>query len=171
MKTFRPYLATLFLISVAGSLLLTAVFAEDTNGLANREPHFYSKLPWAIGFGMEGTVTNVVLVAERIQFRLHGRFWLRQYPPESTKQVVIEVHRTGGFSATVSPDSFVAMTADGRARSVVNDKGNLLRILTTAAERGTVVKFSLLQPKMDFGPDAFTLLDAKVWQITDPDLR
>ena len=171
MKTPHPYLAALFLISVAGSLRLTAVFAEDTNGLANREPHFYSKLPWAVGFGMEGTVTNVVRVDQRIQFRLDGRFWFSQYPPESTNQLVIEVYRKGGFSAALSPDSFVALTADGRARSVVNDKGKLLKILTTAAERGTLVRFSLMQPKMDFGPDGFTLLDAKVWQITDPDLR
>jgi uncharacterized protein (AIM24 family) len=84
---------------------------------------------------------------------------------------VIEVHRKGGFSATVTPDSFVAKTSDGRAGAVVNDKGKLLRILKTAAERGLVVKFALTQPKMDFGTNGFTLLDAKVWHITDADLR
>ena len=50
-------------------------------------------------------------------------------------------------------------------------KGRLLQILETAAERGSVVKFSLTQPKMDFGANGFTLLDAKVWRITDADLR
>jgi uncharacterized protein (AIM24 family) len=84
---------------------------------------------------------------------------------------VIEVHRKGGFSATVSPDSFVAMTSDWRGGSVQNDKGRLLKILESAAERGTVVKFSLTQPKMDFGAEGFSLLDAKVWRITDVDLH
>ena len=171
MKTFLARLAIRVLISAAGCLLLTAVFADETNGTNSRVPHFYSKIPWAVGFGMEGTLTNVALIGERVQFQLNGRFWFAQYPPESTKQQVIEVHRKNGFSATVSPDSFVAMTSDWRAGSVVNDKGKLLKILKTAAERGTVVKFSLTQPKMDFGTNGFTLLDAKIGRITDADLR
>jgi hypothetical protein len=171
MKLSPARFATRFFISVAVWLLPMAVFAQATNSSTNREPHFYSKLPWAVGFGMEGTVTNVALVDERIQFQLNGRFWLTQYPPESTKQVVIEVHRQGGFSATLSPDSFVAMTRNGSAGSVQNDKGRLLKILTTAGERGTVVKFSLMEPKLDFGTNGFTLLDAQVWRITDVDLR
>jgi uncharacterized protein (AIM24 family) len=84
---------------------------------------------------------------------------------------MIEVHRKGGFSATVSPDSFIAMTSDWGAGSVQNDKGRLLKILEKAAERGTMLKFSLTQPKMDFGGEGFALLDAKVWRITDVDLR
>jgi hypothetical protein len=151
--------------------LLVPAFADDANSSTNREPHFYSKVPWAVGFGMEGTVTNVAWLEGRIQFHLNGRFWFMQYPPETPKQVVIEVHHTGGFSATVSPDSFVAMTSDWRGGSVQNDKGRLLKILETAAERGTMVKFSLTQPKMDFSADGFTLLDAKVLRITDAALR
>jgi len=120
---------------------------------------------------MEGTATNVALIDERLQFQVNGRFWFTQFPPESPKPVVIEVHRKGGFLATVSRDSFVAMTGDGRAGSVMNDKGRLLRILTAAAQRGTVVKFSLTQPKLDFGTNGFALLDAKVLRITDADLR
>ena len=171
MKALFTHLATRFLISVAACLSLTAVFADDTNFSNRRAPHFYSKSPWAVGFGMEGTITNVALTDERIQFHLNGRFWFSQYPPESPKQQVIEVHREGGFSATVSSDSFVAMTKDWRAGSVQNEKGKLLKILKTAAERGTMVKFALMQPKMDFGTNGFTLLDAKVWKITDADLR
>ena len=171
MKTSPAHLAALFFTFIFGCSLPIAVFADDSNSSTNREPHFYSKLPWAVGFGMEGTVTNVVVVEGRIQFRLDGRFWFTQYPPESPQQVVIEVHRKGGFSARVSPDSFVAMTSDWRAGSVQNDKGRLLKILESAAERGSVVKFSLTQPKMDFGSEGFTLLDAKVWRITDADLR
>jgi hypothetical protein len=169
MKTSPVRLAMLFCVAVC--LLPIAVVAEGTNSSTNREPHFFSKVPWGVGFGMEGTVTNVALVEGRIQFQLNGRFWFTQYPPESTKQVVIEVHRKDGFSATVSPDSFVAMTSDWRGGSVQNDKGRLLKILESAAKRGTVIKFSLTQPKMDFGAEGFSLLDAKVWRITDVDLH
>jgi hypothetical protein len=174
MNISRPSLARwalLCFISVAGYSLPELAFAGDATGSTNREPHFFSKFPWAVDFGMEGTVTNVTLIDERIHFQLNGRFWFSQYPPESAKQVVIEVHRKTDFSATVTPDSFVAVTADGRAGSVQNDKGKLLKILTAAAGHGTVVKFALTQPKMDFGGDGFTLLDAKVWRITDADLR
>jgi membrane protein implicated in regulation of membrane protease activity len=168
MKTLPVRLLVLLTATVQ---LVAASFAGETNSSTNREPHFYSKVPWGVGFGMEGTVTNVALVEGRIQFQLRGRFWLAQYPPESTKQVMIEVHRKGGFSATVSPDSFIAMTSDWGAGSVQNDKGRLLKILEKAAERGTMLKFSLTQPKMDFGGEGFALLDAKVWRITDVDLR
>src|SRR6266850_4249330 len=170
MKTFRPRLTRLFVISVGAFLLPSVVLAEDINTATNREPHFYSKLPWGIGFGMEGTVTNVVLNGERIEFHVNGRFWFSQYPPESTKQVFIEAHRKDGFSAAVTPDSFVAMTRNWRAGSVVNDKGKLFEILAVAAERGTVLKFALTQAKVDFGGDGFSLLDAKVLRITDVDL-
>lgn len=157
---------------VAGlSALLIPTFAADANTATNREPHFYSKVPWAVGFHMEGTVTNVLSVDGRIQFHVNGRFWFTQFPPETPKQVMIEVHPKGGFSATVTPDWFVAMTSDWRAGSVQNDKGRLLTILETAAARGTVVKFSLQEAKMDFGTNNFTLLDAKVWRITDVNLK
>ena len=120
---------------------------------------------------MEGTVTNVTVVDERIHLHLNGRFWLSQYPPEGTTPVKIEVHRKGGFRAIITPDSFVAMTRNWSAGSVQNDKTKLLKILQTAAERGTVVKFELTKPNMDFDGDGFRLLDAKVLRITDVDLH
>lgn len=156
---------------IAGCLFFEAAFAQGSNGFASREPHFHSKLHWAVGFGMEGTATNVALADERIQFQVKGRFWFTQYPPESTRQVMIEVHPEKVFPARVSPGSFVAMTSDWRAGSVATDKGRLLKILTAAGERGSVVKFSLMNPKMDFGTNGFAILDAKVWRLTDPDLR
>jgi len=169
MKTFS---SPLLLLLAAALQFATAAFADGVNSSTNREPHFVSKIPWAIGFGLEGTVTNVVALMDgRIKFQVNGRFWMSQYPPNRTKQAVIEVHRGAGFSATVTPDSFVAFTPNGRAGAVQNDKGRLLKILEKAAERGTSIKISLTNPKMDFGEGGFTLLDAKVWQITDVDLR
>lgn len=173
MKTFPARLFPVFLLSALATLVPTEAPARDDNSSTNREPHFFSQRPWAVGFGMDGTVTNVSLVGARIQFRVSGRFVLTQFPPDGPKPVQIEVHPKGWFSATVTPDSFVALSSDGRAGSVQNDKGRLLEILKTAAERGTKVKFTLLQPKIDFGTNdlGFAIIDAKVWQITDPDLR
>ena len=173
MRTLPARLFTALLLSTVGCLLATVVLAGENDGSTNREPHFFSKRPWAVGFGMEGTITNVASASGQIHFRVNGRFVLSEFQPESPKPVQIEVHPKGWFSATVTPDSFVAVTSDGRGGSVQNDKGRLLEILKAAAERGTVVKFALLQPKIDFGTNdiGFTLIDAKVWRITDVNLR
>ena len=173
MKALATRLFTVFLLCAVGGLLLTVVLAGENNSSTNREPHFFSKRPWAVGFTMFGTVTNVAKAGAQIQFRVNGRFVCSQFPPESPQPVQVEVHPKGWFSATVTADSFVAVASDGRGASVQNDKQRLLEILQTAAERGTVVRFALLQPKIDFGTNdlGFALLDAKVWQVTDVDLR
>jgi len=173
MKTLPAPLFTVFLLSAVGSLLPTVLLAGDKDSSTNREPHFFSHRPWAVGFGMDGTVTNVASVGRQIEFRVNGRFVLSEFPPESPKPVQIEVHPKGWFLARVTPDSFVAVTSDGRGMSVQNDKGRLWEILKAAAERGTAVKFALLQPKIDFGTNdvGFTVMAAKVLRITDVDLR
>jgi hypothetical protein len=153
-----------------GLLVSVSAFGSpDTNQPAS----IYTKRPWAVGFGMKGTVTNVARVDGRIHFRLTGWFWFHQYPWGGTNRQVIKVDCERGISATVTPDSFVAMTRDWRAGSVQNDQDRLLQILQTAADRGTVVELALTQPRIDFGTNAFgfALLDAKVWRITDADLR
>jgi hypothetical protein len=101
------------------------------------------------------------------------RVWKPSKPLKRTTPVQIEVHPKGWFSAAVTPGSFVAVTSDGRAASAQNDKGRLLEILKNAEMLGTAVRLSLMQPKVDFGTNdlGFALLDAKVWQITDLDLR
>ena len=121
---------------------------------------------------MEGTVTNVAVVDQRIHFQLTGWLWLHQYPEGGTNvEQIVKVDGQHGISATVGqPDSFVAMSSDWRAGSVRNEKGNLLKILRTASDRGTKVRFALLDAKMDFG-GSFTFMGAKVWRITDADLR
>ena len=81
---------------------------------------FFSKRPWAVGFQMEGTVTNVASVGRQIQFQVSGRFVLSEFPPESPKPVQIEVHPKGWFLARVTPDSFVAVTSDGRGGAPVS---------------------------------------------------
>lgn len=156
--------------------IVTSSAAGDRNqaALAAQPGGFHQKLPWAVGFGMEGTLTNVVVVDDHIQFQLTGWFWFHQYPEGGTNgEQVVKVDCQRGISATVNdPDSFVAMTSDGRGGSVRNGKGNLQKILQTAEKRGRVVKFELMRPKMDFGgAHGFTLSGADVWRITDADLR
>jgi hypothetical protein len=155
----------------------TSPAAGDTNQAAlaaGQQRVFRQKIPWAVGFGMEGILTNVVVVEDHIQFQLTGWFWFHQYPEGGTNgQQIIKVDCQRGISATVNdPDSFVAMTSNWRGGSVRNGKGNLQKILQTAEKCGRVVKFELLRPKMDFGKEhGFTLISADVWRITDADLR
>lgn len=162
----------LYVIAGLVSVFCCFVMPRASAQAATNQPtRIYTKVPWAIGFAMKGTVTNVTMIDERIHFQLTGWFWFHQYPWGGTNQQVIKVDCEHGMPATVTPDSFVAMTSDWRGGSVQNDKGRLLKILETAAERGTVVEFSLLQPKLDFGTNGFTLTDAKVWRVTDADLK
>ncbi len=121
---------------------------------------------------MEGPVTNITVTGDRIQFQLSGRFWFVQYPEGRPPRHLIEVDGKRGISANVSQaELFFAMTADWRG-GALREKGELLKILKTAAERGRVVKFELMRPKMDFGRDhSFTLTDAAVIRATDADLR
>jgi len=156
--------------------VVTSPAAGDTNHSAvsnGQQGGFHQKIPWGVGTGMEGTITNIVVTDGCIRFQLTGWFWLTQYPEGGTNEQVIKVDCKRGVSATVNqPDSFVAMTSDWRAGSVRNGKGRLLNLLQTAADRGRVVRFELMRPKMDFGGDhGFTLIGADVWRISDADLR
>ena len=63
------------------------------------------------------------------------------------------------------------MSADWRA-GALRGKGELLRILKTAADLGRTVKLELTQPKLDFGRDhQLVLVKAAVVRATDADLR
>jgi hypothetical protein len=159
---------------ISGAVVLFVLWssAQTTTPASTNRPHgFVGKVPWGVGFSMRGTVADVSLADEKIHFRFKGWTTLFQYPEGGTNKQVIKVNCERGVSATVTPDSFVAMTEDWGAGSVQNDKGRLLKILTSAAERGTEVRMSIVQPKMNFGMKGFELLDAKVHRITDIELR
>jgi hypothetical protein len=154
---------------------LAQAFSQSSPQSAARgqQPLLYPMIPWGVGFWMEGRVTNVALIGERIQFQITGRFWFTQLPPEgATKPQVIEVHGKDGISAIVSQaEPFFAMSTDWRA-GAIRKNGELLKILRTAAERGSVVKFELTQPRMDFGVDqSFSISHATVVRATDVDLK
>jgi hypothetical protein len=173
MKTGSSLRALPIILCAMVVLSGTTALAKEGGETNRHEPRFYSKVPWGVGFWMEGTVTNVTQLDGRLQFQLSGRFWFAQFPPDSPKQVEIEVHGKGGtFAATVSQsEPFFAMTSNWRA-GALRKKGELFRILKTAEERGRAVRFELGQPKMEFGTDqSFTLLGASVVRATDADLR
>ncbi|MBM3883233.1 MAG: hypothetical protein FJ387_26565 [Verrucomicrobia bacterium] len=143
---------------VAASFILFAVSAFGKGG--------------GVGFWMEGTLTNITVTGDRIQFQLTGRFWMEQFPDGRPPRQLIEVDCKRGVSATVSQaEPFFAMTSDWHG-GAIRQKGALLKILKAAAEHGRVVRFQMLQPKLEFGRDgSFTLTDAAVIRATDADLR
>jgi len=160
-------------VIVGLAVAASAFGSPDTNQPAR----IYTKKPWAVGFGMQGTVTNVVAADDKIHFQFNGWFFIRQYPWGGTNEEVIKVDCQRGVSATVSlTDSFVATVPNVNAATTRN-RGDLLPIFKAAAERGGELTIKLLSPKLDFeggfggGNKAFVIRDAEVWTITDADLR
>lgn len=124
------------------------------------------------GYWMVGTVTNVTMLDGHIHFQLNGWFYLWQSPYNrwASHTQGIKVDCTHGMWATVTPYSFFAMTSDWSGGSVQKEE-RLLQILQTAADRSRIEKFELMYPKIDFGTNGFTLMDARVLRVTDADLR
>lgn len=145
----------------------TSVFGEPGT---NQAPRIYTKVPWAVGFEMKGTVTNVVATGDKIHFQFNGWFNIHQYPWGGTNEEVVKVDCQRGISATVSlTDSFVATVPNVNA-AAVRKRGDLLPIFTAAAEHGRALTIELMSPKLAFGEQSF-LQDGKVWRITDWDLH
>ena len=86
-----------------------------------------------------------------------------------TNEEVIKVNCQSGISATVSLTDFVATVPNVNA-AAERKREDLLPILKAAAEHGRELTIQLLSPKLAFGEPSF-LQDAKVWTITDWDLR
>ena len=153
------------LLPILGLFIAVHAFsAPDTN-----EPAIsLSKFPWAVGFGMKGTVTNVVADTDKIHFQFHGWFYLRQYSWNGvTNRQVIKVDCQNGISATVSISDFVAAVPNVNAAAVRN-RDALLPIFKAAEEHGRELSISLLSPKLNFGGQPF-IQDAKVGKISDWD--
>src|SRR5277367_454702 len=138
----------LFSFAILLVTVVTSLAVDDTNRPAIFGG-YHQIVPWGVGYGMKGTVTNVTVIGDRIQFQLTGWFWFHQYPEGGTNgEQVIKVDCRRGILATVNdPDSFVAMTSDQLGGSVRNGKGKLLAILQAAANRGNEVRFELMRSK------------------------
>jgi hypothetical protein len=153
-------------LTICGLLVAAGAFGD---AITNQPPRIYTKIPWAVGFEMKGTVTNVVVSGEKIQFQFTGWFYMHQYPWGGTNEEVIKVDCQHGISAIVSPTDFVA-TVPGVNAAVVRRKKDLLPLMEGAAKHGRELKIRLAAPKLDFESQPF-LQDAKVLNITDWDLR
>lgn len=126
-----------------------------------------------VGFTMDGTVTNVTVSGENIQFTFTGTFRMSQF--RGIRKSVVEIDCEHGVSATVSQgEPFFAMSSDGRA-GAIRPAGALLKIFRATAERNRKITIELRDVKMEIGKDHdyghFTLSDAKVIRATDADLR
>ena len=155
------------LLTFLGLLIGANAFSSP---VTNQPARIYTKIPWGIGFGMKGTVTNVVAANEKIHFQFNGWFYIHQYPWGGTNEEVIKVDCQRGISATVRlTDSFVATVPNVNAAAEKKSE-DLLPIFKAAAKHGRELTIQLLSPKLAFGEQSF-LQDAKVWTITDWDLR
>jgi hypothetical protein len=154
-------LLTMFGLLIGGSALGDPV--------TNQPAGSYTKVPWAVGFTMKGTVTNVVATGDKLHFRFSGWFYLHQYPWGGTNQEVIKVNCQSGISATVSLTDFVATVPNVNA-AAERKREDLPPIFKAAAEHNRELTIQLLSPRLAFGEESF-LEDARVWTITDWDLR
>jgi len=124
-----------------------------------------------VGFTMEGTLTNFSASGETCHFTFAGTFHITQWHRVSHTTVDIDCKQ--GFSATVTQCSFfVATHPTLNAAAVRNETNALSGILKAAAERGRVIKFELVDPKITFGDKgSITNLESAVVRATDWDLH
>src|SRR5690242_18744041 len=115
------------------SLLSSVVIAQtETQANTNRPVRLIPKIPWSVGFTMKGTVTNVAMANDRINFQFKGWFSFHQIADGTNHVIKLDCER--GISASVTPTPFVAMTTDWGGGSVQNNKDRLFEILDAAAK-------------------------------------
>jgi hypothetical protein len=150
---FRNTLAVLLAIGVSVVPCLTSAKGEG------------------VGLWMEGTVSNLHVVDDQIHFFvLTGRFWFEQY--RGTKRSSIEVDGRRGLSVTLTQaQPFFAMSTDWRA-GAIRKEGSLSALMKAAAQSNRVMRFELLDARLDFGSGSrFAVDSARVIRATDGDLR
>jgi len=123
-----------------------------------------------VGLWMEGTVSNLHVADDQIHFMLTGRFWFEQY--RGAKRSSVEVDGRRGLSVTVTQaQPFFAKHTDWRA-GAIREEGSLSTLVKAAARTNRVMRFQLLDARVDFGSDgSFAVESAKVIRATDDDLR
>jgi hypothetical protein len=149
-------------ISVA-ALIAVAVFATFV-------PYAAAKGE-GVGFWLEGTVSGVRIVGRYIQLSVAGRLWLRQFPDGQPPGQHVEFDCPEGISATLTQaQEFFAMSTDWGG-GALRQPGHLHKILEAAAKRGNVVRFQLLEPRIDFAGGQCPALSSAVVRATDTDLE
>ena len=125
----------------------------------------------AVGFTMEGTLTNFSTGGGECHFTFAGKFQITQW--QRMTHSTVEIDCTQGFSAAVTQNNFfVATDPTVNAAAVRNDPNALSNILKIAAERGRVIKFELADPQITFGnKGTITNLKSAVVRATDWELH
>ena len=147
--------------STLAALLAISVFVRPCPTLAKGEGG---------GLWMEGPVSNLQVVGDQIHFVLTGKFWFEQY--HGAKRSSVEVDGRRGLSVTVTQaQPFFAMTTDWRA-GAIREEGSLSTLIKAAAQNDRVMRFELLDARLDFGSGRrFAVHSARVIRATDGDLR
>lgn len=124
-----------------------------------------------VGFTMEGTLTNFAVSGSTCHFTFAGTFHITHWYGMTNSTVEIDCKH--GCSATVTQWSvFIATHPTLNAAAVRNDPKALSGILKLAAERGRVIKFELVDPKISFGERGIlSNLECAVVRATDWDLH
>jgi hypothetical protein len=123
-----------------------------------------------VGLWMEGTVSNLDVTDDRIHFVLTGRFWFEQY--RGTRRSSVEVDGRRGLPVTLTQaQPFFAMSPDWRA-GAIREEGSLSALVRAAARGNRVMRFELLDARLDFGSGGgFAVHSASVIRATDGDVR
>jgi hypothetical protein len=123
-----------------------------------------------VGFWLEGKVRDVGVTGDHIYFTVVGRFWMTQYRGPQPDR--IELAPTEPISTTVRQwKEFFAMTTDWGG-GALRGEGELLKLLRTSAERGSVIRLELLNPQLEFQSRlGVAVRDGAVIRATDHDLR
>jgi hypothetical protein len=124
-----------------------------------------------VGFSMEGTLTNFSASGASCQFTFTGTFRITRWQGASASTVEVDCKQ--GFPAIVTQnDFFVATDPHVNAAAVRNDPKALSVLLKAAAERGRLINFELVNPKIAFGDKgSITNLQCAVVRATDWDLH
>jgi hypothetical protein len=155
------------LLPILGLFIAVKAFA----GLDTNEPsQSLSKLPWAVGFELKGTVTNIVADSDKIHFQFHGWFYMYQYSWNGvTNKQIIKMDFQNGRSATVKITDFVATVPNVNA-AAVRTKEALLPIFKAAEKHGRELRIELSPAKLNFDGEQF-IEDARILRISDWDLH
>jgi hypothetical protein len=155
------------LLPILGLFLAVHAFSSPNT---NEPTVSLSKFPWVVGFGIKGTVTNVVIDQDKIHFQFRGWFYLRQNSWNGvTNQQVIKMDCRLGKSATVKITDFMATVPNANAAAVRKPEA-LLPIFKAAEQHQKELTISLSPSRLNFEGEPF-IEDATVWRISDWDLH
>lgn len=124
-----------------------------------------------VGYWLEGTISSVHVVDNRIELVIAGRLTLDQYAGgPSTKQSVYYECTRGISASLVQWQSFFVMSTDWRG-GALRGGGELGRLAQSTLKRANVIKLELLNPKIDFADWQCPIVKAEVIRATDPELK